>query len=48
MISKGDRLDQSPTIKVKASIKDNTTSSLQSSEGNVGEVSHVYIGKIPP
>ena len=33
---------------IKASIKDHTTSSLQSSEENVGVVSHIYITKNPP
>ena len=48
MISKGDRLYQSLTITIKGSIKDHTTLSLQSSEANVGAVSHIYITKNPP
>jgi hypothetical protein len=40
MTSKDDKLYQLPTIKAKASIKDKTTSSLQSSKAKVGEVSH--------
>jgi hypothetical protein len=41
MTSKENRLYQSPTITIKASIKDNTTSSLQSSEANIGAESHI-------
>ena len=48
MISKEDKLYQSPTIKAKASIKDHTISSLHSSEENVGAVSHINITKNPP
>jgi hypothetical protein len=48
MASKEDRLDKKPTIKAKASIKDNTTSNPQSSTRKVGVVSHIYIAKNPP
>ena len=42
---KEDRQDQSSTIIVKASMKDHRTSSFQTSEINVGEVSHIYMSK---
>ena len=47
MTSKEDKLYQSLTIKAKALIKDNTTSSLQSSEAKVGAASHINITKNP-
>ena len=45
---KEDRVYQSLTITIKASRKDHTTSSFQSSEVNVGAVSHIYMSKNPP